>query len=148
MAQKEGTKMPKVNVNVEISRKRMSHLLCAGMEGGIGYWARIVEYIEPPDNVNIFEGFEDDWLLGSEVFRHIHYPMCEAGGGVVFEDATGEDFPSEPRVTLDYAALLRGLQVMSEKEPRHFAHFMEENEDATTGDVFIQCCVFGEVIFG
>jgi hypothetical protein len=32
--------------------------------------------------------------------------------------------------------------------PRHFADVLNENDDAGTGDVFLQCCLFGEIIFG
>jgi hypothetical protein len=28
-----------------------------------------------------------------------------------------------------------------------FADFLKEDDDATTGDVFLQCCLFGEVQF-
>jgi len=38
--------------------------------------------------------------------------------------------------------------VMAKKEPRHFADFLKEDYDETTGDVFLQCCLFGEVIYG
>jgi len=37
---------------------------------------------------------------------------------------------------------------MAEKYPRHFANFAQEAEDAETGDVFIQCCVLGEIVYG
>jgi len=37
---------------------------------------------------------------------------------------------------------------MAEKYPRHFHNFLEENDDAETGDVFIQCCLFGEIVYG
>jgi hypothetical protein len=49
---------------------------------------------------------------------------------------------------LDRVAILEGLRIMAEKEPRHFADFMTENDDADTGDVFLQCCLYGEVIYG
>lgn len=37
---------------------------------------------------------------------------------------------------------------MPVKYPRHWADVLAENDDATTGDVFLQCCLFGECIFG
>jgi len=49
---------------------------------------------------------------------------------------------------LDLDACKRGLQVMAEEYPRHFADFMSENEDAETADVWLQCCLFGEVVYG
>jgi hypothetical protein len=44
--------------------------------------------------------------------------------------------------------MVRGLQLMADKYPNHFADFMQENDDATTSDVFLQLSVFGELIFG
>jgi hypothetical protein len=40
------------------------------------------------------------------------------------------------------------LRLMAEKEPRHFADFMQENDDAVTGDVFLQCVLLKAVIYG
>jgi hypothetical protein len=37
---------------------------------------------------------------------------------------------------------------MVEKYPRHYADFKDGDEDASTGDVFLQCCIFGEVVYG
>ena len=51
-------------------------------------------------------------------------------------------------MTLDGDAVQRGLQTMAEKYPRHWGDFIRENEDAITGDVFIQCCLLGEVVYG
>jgi len=42
----------------------------------------------------------------------------------------------------------RGLTVMANKEPKHFADFVRGDYDQITGDVFLQCCLFGEVIYG
>jgi hypothetical protein len=37
---------------------------------------------------------------------------------------------------------------MSEKFPEHWADFINENDDAITGDIFVQCCVFGDTVYG
>ena len=49
---------------------------------------------------------------------------------------------------LNMKKIKRGLTAMAKKEPSHFADFLKENYDETTGDVFLQCCLFGEVIYG
>lgn len=41
-----------------------------------------------------------------------------------------------------------GLSLMSRDYPNHFADFMAENEDAETADVFVQCCIFGNIVYG
>jgi len=37
---------------------------------------------------------------------------------------------------------------MASEAPRHFADFIAENDDAETADVFLQCCLFGRIVFG
>lgn len=49
---------------------------------------------------------------------------------------------------LDMDAIKRGCDVMSTKFPRHWANFIAENEDADTGDAFVQCCLFGDLVYG
>lgn len=137
-----------MEIKTTIDRTQVMYLLLSGLEGGCGYWARIVRYVDPPEDVDLFAGIDkNDGLLSQEVFRHAHYPMCEAGGSVVLKH---EDYEHEGKTesTLDYPAIVRGLTVMAQQEPKHFGDFMRENSDATTGDVFVQCCLFGKVIFG
>lgn len=50
--------------------------------------------------------------------------------------------------TLDLKAIKRGLEVMAEKFPTHFADVLTENDDDNTGDVFLQCALLGNVIYG
>jgi hypothetical protein len=50
--------------------------------------------------------------------------------------------------TIDKLSLEAGLQLMAKKYPKHFNDFMSINEDAITGDVFLQLVVLGEVIYG
>ena len=45
-------------------------------------------------------------------------------------------------------AVLTGLTIMAEKYPKHWADFLEEDGDNDTADVFIQCCVLGDVVYG
>jgi hypothetical protein len=147
--------MVKVKVEVEVSRQSIADCLCAGFEGGIGYWAKIVSYVTPPAGSDLHVGLYDD----HEVYPYYHYPMCEAGGGVVLGDAEldGDPFALTVQnagadctglVTLDYASVLRGLALLAEEQPRHFTALTSGDSDAETGDVLIQLAVFGHVVFG
>lgn len=48
---------------------------------------------------------------------------------------------------LDFDAIKLGLSVMAEKCPFQFSRILDETSDAETGDVFLQCCLFGDVVF-
>lgn len=41
-----------------------------------------------------------------------------------------------------------GIGVMAQKYAEHFADIVNDNVDAVTADVFIQCCTFKEVLYG
>jgi hypothetical protein len=153
----------KVKTTIEVSRERIADLLCCGMEGGIGYWGRITKYVPPPKDSSLDIGGSWDRVdVGEDkrtIYKHIHWPMCEAGGGIVIADTEWEylldDSPDEYKknaafqpTLLNWERLQEGLQVMAEKYPRAFADFMSEDDDAETGDVFVQCAVLGEIIFG
>ena len=68
-----------------------------------------------------------------------------AEGSLILSVADGEGAPQP--ADLNSAACARGLQLMAEDWSRHFQAFRDENEDAETGDVFLQLCVFGDVVF-
>ena len=70
-------------------------------------------------------------------------------GGRVFCTLKEEAFKDKGLTyTLDRAGIEKGLLIMKSVYPRHFGDAIAENDDATTGDVFLQCCLFGEVVFG
>ena len=125
-----------VSVKHDISLDRISNLLCSAFEGGSNYWYVINEFVKP--KAFTFRTDED------EVYRHLDYPLNE-GGALIVGDMEDED--SEDK-RLDLEAIQKGLKIMAEKYPRHMSDFINDNDDAITGDVFLQCCLFGDVIYG
>lgn len=131
-------------VKQEIPTARVADLLCSGMEGGIGYWGQIVDYVTPIDYPNGPMDFRFD---AKQLFRHIDFPL-NPGGAVILEITEAGEVTDEKVFVLTLDKLEAGLTIMAAKYPRHFANFMAQNEDAETGDVFIQCALFGETVFG
>ena len=123
--------MDKMMVEMQVSDQRVKDLLTGAMEGGSNYWYMIHEYVYA-DGVKKPE------------FPHIDLPFIE-GCGLLIGDA--EDEEATPNL-LNKESLNKGLKIMSEKYPAHFGNFMSECDDAETSDVFLQCCLFGEIIFG
>lgn len=124
----------KVSTVVEVSEERIKDLLTNALEGGSNYWYIIKKYNYPPGQTKESLGIE---------FEHIEVPF--QGGSILMGESEGD--PEYDKV-LDRAAIDRGLQLMAEKYPKHWADFIVENDDATTGDVFLQLALFGEVVFG
>lgn len=131
-----------VNITLGISRQRIASLLVGAFEGGSNYWLRSIEsqwdskFGKPRPILD--EGDEKP-----DIWKCYDYPL-QAGGKVVCVDAEGDG----KEYTLDLDAIHKGLAAMAQKCPRHFGDFISGGDDATTSDVFLQCCLFGEIVYG
>lgn len=132
----------KITIEKEISLQSISDLLCCALEGGSNYWYLIEDKVKPKELT-----FRTD---NEVIFWHLDYPLNE-GGELIFsvkDEEDFEDFKSIVPLNLNLYTIKEGLRVMQEKYPGHFSDFLDDNADSITGDVFLQCCLFGEVIFG
>lgn len=127
--------MKTFKVETEVSRKDIYWLLVTAFEGGVGYWAGIKRYVRPAEVVDV--GDEHPQKYGA-------FPLSP-GGAIILSDVEGED---NEEWALDLAAIERGLKVMAAMYPEHWVNFRNENADAETGDVFVQCCLFGRLVYG
>ena len=57
-------------------------------------------------------------------------------------------FPDSAKHPITIADVQKGLELMRDQYPRHYADLVEEEDDAITGDVWLQLAVFGELIYG
>ena len=126
--------MSTIAVTTNIPTERVRDLIITAFEGGSNYWYAGLHIVEDVDEV------------GDPGVHRYHIVPTVPGGKIAFYVDDDED--EENPLTLDLEAIKKGLQIMSQKYPRHFGDFMNENDDAITGDVFLQCCVFGKIIFG
>lgn len=129
--------MNTIKISQEIPFERVQDLLCNAIEGGSNYWYQIDNYIYP---------FKETKESLNIQFEHIELPF--KGGKIIFKDISGETDTPDKEYSLDLQAIKDGLQLMADKFPIHFADFIAENDDAITGDVFLQCCLFNDVIYG
>ena len=120
------------HVTTTINHERVANLLCSAFEGGSNYWYCDLEEGHVPDGVT---------------YKFFHMELPLKGGSVVF-DVQGSAKEDDGQLVLDGPAIQRGLQVMAKEYPSHLADVLTENDDSTTGDVFLQCCVFGKLIYG
>lgn len=49
--------------------------------------------------------------------------------------------------TLNIKSIKNGLQKMAEIEPKHLADLINGDGDQVTGDIFLQYCLFGNIIY-
>lgn len=131
---------------INITNDQVSALLVNAFEGGSTYWMNSYDY----DRLGDREAEELHTPLGLRLeakFQHGWLPLADCPI-TVFWDEDENDSSSQTHGTLDRAALQRGLDVMSTRYPRHMADAVQGNDDADTADVFLQCCLFGELVYG
>lgn len=134
-----GAKTTDFVASQNLSAARAADVLACAFEGGSNYWYMIVKFEKP---TSILPSLSE-WAE----CRHLSYPLSP-GGALVIEDKEAEPGQKKRLYRLDRDAIEKGWQVMVRKFPKHAADILNENDDATTGDVFLQCCVFGDAIYG
>lgn len=79
------------------------------------------------------------------IYPYLDYPLNK-GGALYFKELEGGE--ERGLLKLDLLSIRHGLELMCEKWPKQWADFIEENDDCETSDVFVQCCLLGDVIYG
>tara|TARA_R100001086_G_C11623512_1_gene199520 strand:- start:74 stop:433 length:360 start_codon:yes stop_codon:yes gene_type:complete len=119
-----------MKVTIDINEQILEDILITAIESGIGYWANKVR----PGNLSVING------EGIPYYAHVTHEHWE----IKIYDKYEKNSP----YTLTKKKLQSGLAIMAECYPRHFANLDTGNFDSTTADVFIQCCLFGELVYG
>jgi hypothetical protein len=132
-----------VTTEIRVTRQRIADVLCSAFESGhygSGYWASI-EARYAPETAAPHDKNEGWYMVDGEGYpSYASLPLL--GGNVTVKDHEDED---GAQYLLDEAAIKRGLSVLAIK---HLNDILEENDDGDTADNFLQCCLFGEVIYG
>lgn len=117
-------------IEMNLEKDQIESLLVSAFEGGSNYWYRIEKRVNPKDkNKDCYE----------TVFN---------GDGLIVSDINGANRGESVRKVLNNLTVQSGLQTMAKKYPWHFVNVVSDNADAETGDVFLQCCLFEEIIYG
>lgn len=118
-------------VTTKLTRQQTEDLLVSAFEGGSAYWAQIEGRVSPKEDKN----------------KDCYQTVFE-GKGLWLSDARDAGEKDKRTAILDGTSIQKGLEIMADKYFLHFANVLNGNDDAETGDVFLQCCLFGEVIYG
>jgi len=124
--------MNSVDITISIFEERIQDLLCDALEGGSNYWYIILSRNYP-------EGQTKETMP-------LEFPKLELifkGGSLTIGDIEGQ----MPSRIIDLEACKQALQRMSRDFKDEFAAFITGDDDANTGDVFLQLAVYDEVVF-
>ncbi|TXM69642.1 hypothetical protein [Methylobacterium sp. WL120] len=125
-----------VTITKTLSPSKIADQVITAIEGGIGYWCEAVDVMEPDRSTLTEKPWYADPKLYAGPFSIKFTELEEHKAGA------GRDRYLTP------ANVQSGLNTMSEKYQDHFRDLVDENGDSDTADVFIQCCLFGDLIYG
>lgn len=126
-------------IKIEISDDQIKGLLCSAFEGGTYYWCRIKGY-DFTEKLSL-KDFKKGGRYHSKWFHHSQVIPLVPNCNVKIKDILDKG----RTYTLDLESIKRGFKVMTEKYPKYFGDFINDNYDTETGDIFLQCCLFGEI---
>ena len=123
-----------IMVPFHVTVERVKDLLTCAFEGGSGYWIEETERVgEAKDRK------QAPFLCDAPFVKDGWLRIKDEGDGINHE---GGWFNINPDT------IKEGLAIFAQKYPKDFADWVNENDDAGTGDTFLQCVCFGEVIYG
>ena len=127
---------------------RIADLLTGAFEGGSNYWYGALGVSELPPGLTKWD-FKLGGLASAVLGGYYHWSVAvPLLGGTVSMTADGFTENEGDRITFSRGEIQRGLDLFGKVAPCHLADWLEENDDADTGDVFLQLCLFGEVVYG
>jgi hypothetical protein len=133
--------LTEIQVNYPITLENVRSLLVSALEGGSNYWMFLLKYEFPPNTTR--EDFIEGGKYAVKDWHHAYILPFIKDGAIVIEDKE-----EKTTHTLTKDKVISGLKTMAVKYPRHFMDFINENDDSITADIFLQSCLFGEVIYG
>lgn len=123
-------------IDITVSPAVISDTIVAAVEGGSGYW---------------LNGFQLTWSekIPTAACWYADHDLCAGDFKIAceFDDPESNDGAQGTKV-ITPEDVKGGLEFMLRNHIRHFADMMNENGDAITADVFIQCVLFKDVIYG
>lgn len=132
-----------ISVRPSIDEDSIRGLLCCAFEGGSNYWIKSAEY-HFADGLTLADFGEGGKMQGPTYWHPLQLVPLVPGCSVTIHV---KDEPAR-KVRLTRAKLVKGLDVMARVAPKHFADVIAGRDDADTGDAFLQCCLFGELVYG
>ena len=117
-----------MTIKVNVTDDEANSLIVSAIEGGSNYW----------------------YMIQESDMSKTKYP-AEApmnGGHLMINDEVAAEGEAIDPVKIDKQRIHEALQIMADKYPKHFADIMDDNADQGTGDVLLQCAVFGKLIYG
>jgi hypothetical protein len=115
-----------------ITWEKITDQICAALEGGSNYW---LQCFKP--QVGRERATKSPWYSDQKVWSGEFIINCR-----VLDDDNAKIH------LLDRQKVINGLNWLAAYHSHRVFEIVEETGDAETGDVFLQACLFGEIVYG
>lgn len=123
---------------ISITYQQVKDLLCSALEGYSDYWIESISFKYPKGKTRRNYNHE---------FRHLDLPFEEGCSVLIYYTETNDGSGTIFSKPLNLQTIESGLHIMADKYYSHFSNFLSGNYDAVTSDVYLQCCLFGELVY-
>lgn len=134
----------KVLVNYELKPEIVQSLLVDCFEGGYSGWIRKAERVTgnyDPDANLVWYGQDAFVGVGDNTINNFKFKLTYDG-----EDENEGEGKTTKMMTPYQVA--HGLAILSQANPSVFTRIITQEGDALDADAFMQCCVFGKIVYG
>jgi len=132
-----------MKVELTIQDERLHDIFCNAMYSSRDLlvveeeWDKIEEHWNSPLNKDVREAHPTPYI------ERKMWAYIEAGKSIAFYDEYQERF-----CELSWHRVADGTAKMAKDYDWHFMNIITENDDAITADVWLQCVLLGEVVYG
>lgn len=123
-------------VELEVPAQTIADLMVTAIEGGCNYW---MSHFQASWIPKLKETCDLPWYAQEEVYKDPDFSIA------IFVKDEDED---SGLFILSQAGVVIGLSKLNSEFPEHARKIFEENYDVETADVFLQLCLFGEIVYG
>lgn len=131
-------------IEIEVTDQRREDMIVGALEGGSNYWYWITK-----EGCRIIDEVCSDH---KEPFSIRLWKAIKAGKSIPVYEYNGSDLGQEALMTklgeINLKSIEEGEQLMADKSLSHFMDMINENDDATTADVWFQYCLLKEIVYG
>jgi hypothetical protein len=120
----------KYTTTVEVSPRHIADQIVTAIEGGVGYWLEKFEPVKGHERATT-----EPWYDDEKVWSDDFLVKCS----VIEEEKTFEFTPQSIR---------DGLQWLAANRAHRIEQILQETGDADTADVFLQACLFKDIVYG
>lgn len=128
-----------------LSVKTLRSLMVNALEGGSNYWYMI-------EGTRLAHGLKDkDFFEGGaqqDSADYYHWSQLVPTTKDCALLISSQEDPDKGVMELTLEKLHKGVAILHDKFPHHYAAIITEDDDADIGDALLQCALFGDIIYG